>query len=149
MYFHDFVIISPWKRAGPFIRTNLNPLYPRMFCAKFDWNWPSGSGEEDENVKSLRQWRQRQRRRRTTDKFWSEKLTWAFGSGELKMWKVYRRTNRQTDVGRQVIRKAHLSFQLRWAKNGSKSKVKVTGSKIMIPTEMSYHKEYSCEISKL
>ena len=23
-------------------------------------------------------------RRRTTDKFWSEKLTWAFGSGELK-----------------------------------------------------------------
>ena len=44
--------------------------------------WPSGSGEEDENVKSLRQ-RQR-RQRRTTDKFWSEKLTWAFGSGELK-----------------------------------------------------------------
>ena len=22
----------------------------------------------------------------TTDKFWSEKLTWAFGSGELKTW---------------------------------------------------------------
>ena len=57
-----------------------------MICAKFDWNWPSGSGEEDENVKSLRQrQRQRQQRRRTTDKFWSEKLTWAFGSGELKM----------------------------------------------------------------
>ena len=55
-----------------------------MLCAKFGWNWPSGSGEEDENVKSLRQ-RQRQQRRRTTDKFWSEKLTWAFGSGELKM----------------------------------------------------------------
>ena len=27
------------------------------------------------------------------------------------------RTDRQTDDGRQVIRKAHLSFQLRWAKN--------------------------------
>ena len=53
-----------------------------------------GSGEEDENVNSLRlqqQWRQqrgRRRRRRqrgrTSDKFWSEKLTCAFGSGELK-----------------------------------------------------------------
>ena len=28
-----------------------------------------------------------------------------------------RRTDGQTDAGRQVIRKAHLSFQLRWAKN--------------------------------
>ena len=47
-----------------------------MLWAKFGWNWPSGSGEEDENVKSLRQ----QQRRRRTDKFWSEKLTWAIGS---------------------------------------------------------------------
>ena len=46
-YFYYFVIISPWKRAGPFIWTNLNPLYPRMLCAKFGWNWLSGSGEED------------------------------------------------------------------------------------------------------
>ena len=112
MYFHNFVIISPWKRAGPFNWTNLNPLHPRMLCAvwlklaqwfwrrrflhfrkyillfhiylpfekggalqlnklesplpkdalsKLGWNWPSGSGEEDENVKSLQQRRQRQR----------------------------------------------------------------------------------------
>ena len=47
MYFHYFVIISPWKRAGPFIWTNLNSLHPRMLCAKFGWNWASGSGEED------------------------------------------------------------------------------------------------------
>ena len=92
MYFHYFVITSPWKRAGPFIWTNLNPLHPRMLCAKFGWNWLSGSGEEDENVRSLRRQRQQRqqqqrlqrRQRRTTDKFWSEKLTWAFGSGELK-----------------------------------------------------------------
>ena len=51
--FRYFVIISPWKRAGPVIWTNLNPLHPRMLWAKFGWNWPSGSGEEDENVKSL------------------------------------------------------------------------------------------------
>ena len=53
MNFHYFVIISPLKRAGPFIWTNLNPLHPRMLCAKFGWNWPSSSGEEDENVKSI------------------------------------------------------------------------------------------------
>ena len=34
-------------------------------------------------------------------------------------------------------------------KNGSNSKVKITGSNIVISTERSYHKEYSCEISKL
>ena len=35
MYFRFFIIISPWKRAGPFIWTNLNPLHPKMHCAKF------------------------------------------------------------------------------------------------------------------
>ena len=45
MYFWYFIFISPWKRAGPFRLTKLNPLYPRMHCAKFGWNWPSGSGE--------------------------------------------------------------------------------------------------------
>ena len=53
MYFHYFVIISPWKRAQPFIWTNLNPLHPRMLCAKFGWNWPSGSGEEDFLISSM------------------------------------------------------------------------------------------------
>ena len=55
MYFHYFVIITPWKKARLFIwinlnplqPTNLNPLQPRMLSAKFGWNWPSGSGEED------------------------------------------------------------------------------------------------------
>ena len=47
MYFRYFVIISPWKRAGSFIWTNLNPIHPRMLCVKFGWNWLSGSGEED------------------------------------------------------------------------------------------------------
>ena len=44
------------------LKKNLNPLYPRMLCAKFGWNWPSGSGEEDENVKYWpQQWRQKSR----------------------------------------------------------------------------------------
>ena len=67
-----------------FIWTNLNPHHPRMFCANFGWNRPSGS-REDENVKSLRQQQRRQWRRRKTDKFWSEKLTWSIGSVELKI----------------------------------------------------------------
>ena len=47
-----------------------------MLCAKFNWSWPSGTREEgDENVESLQWW--------TMNKFRSEKLTWAFGSGEL------------------------------------------------------------------
>ena len=53
MYFRYFVIISPWKRAGPFIWTTLNPLHPRMLCAKFGWNWPSGSREEDFLISSM------------------------------------------------------------------------------------------------
>ena len=39
MYFHYFLIISPWKKAGPFIWIKSNPLHPRMHCAKFGWNF--------------------------------------------------------------------------------------------------------------
>ena len=55
----------------------LNKLefHPRMLCAKFGWNRSNGSGEEDENVKSLQQ--QKQQQPWTMAKFWSEKLTWA------------------------------------------------------------------------
>ena len=47
MYFHYFLIISHLKKGGPFIWTNLSTHHPRMHCAMFGWNWPSGSGEED------------------------------------------------------------------------------------------------------
>ena len=50
-----FQIISPFERSWSFIWTNVNPLYPGMLRAMFGWNWPSGSGEEDKNVKSLQQ----------------------------------------------------------------------------------------------
>ena len=38
MYFRYFVSISVWKRAWPFLRTNLNPNHSLMLCAKFGWN---------------------------------------------------------------------------------------------------------------
>ena len=46
MYFHCSCIISPLRKVGSFICSNLNPLYPMMFYVKFGWNWPSGSEEE-------------------------------------------------------------------------------------------------------
>ena len=33
------------KWWGPFIWRNLNPFHPGMLCAKFGWNWLSGSGD--------------------------------------------------------------------------------------------------------
>ena len=75
-----FLYYVPLEKGGFFIWTKLNLICQRMFkiCNKFDWKWPSGSGEE-ENAKSLQQQQQR-----TTDKLWSEKLNWAFRLGELK-----------------------------------------------------------------
>ena len=49
MYLSFFVIISPCKRAGTFIWTNLNPLHLRILCATFRPNWLSCSGEEVRN----------------------------------------------------------------------------------------------------
>ena len=37
----------PLEKGEPFIWINLNPLHPKVLCAKFGWKWPSGSGEED------------------------------------------------------------------------------------------------------
>ena len=47
--FHHLLLVG---KVWPFILTNLNSLLPRMFCAKFSWNWPSGFGEDDEKVKN-------------------------------------------------------------------------------------------------
>ena len=56
-----------------------------MLCAKFGWNWSSGSGEEVENRKGLQT--DGQTDRQTTDDRQSDMLTWAFSSGELKILK--------------------------------------------------------------
>ena len=62
MYCRYLIIISPWKMAWPFICINLILFHPRMLCANFGLNWPSGSGEEEVNVKSLQELRQQCRR---------------------------------------------------------------------------------------
>ena len=85
MYFHYFIIISPWKRAGPINRTNLNSLHPRMLCAMFGWNWFN---------------HQFWRRRWKCEKF----TTTTMGT-----------TTTTTDNRQILIRKAYLSLRLRWA----------------------------------
>ena len=52
---YDYLNVN-WEKKKPFfyflviewfsIWTNLNPLHPRMLCAKFGWNWPIGSEED-------------------------------------------------------------------------------------------------------
>ena len=46
IYFQYFVFISPLKNERPIILLNLNSLHPKIFCAKFGWNWSTGSGVE-------------------------------------------------------------------------------------------------------
>ena len=46
-WFYYFAIIPPWRRAWPFIWTNLNPIHPRILYAKFRRNWLRSSGGKD------------------------------------------------------------------------------------------------------
>ena len=97
----------PLEKGGALHLYKLESRQPRMHCCKFGWIWPSGSGKQDffissmyiryfviispwkrawpfisvrlkdENVKSLQQrqqWQRRRKQRWTTDKFWWEKL---------------------------------------------------------------------------
>ena len=46
--FFRFSLFPPLgKRFGPLFVKTWIPRHRRMLCAKFGWNWPSGSGEED------------------------------------------------------------------------------------------------------
>ena len=70
----------PLKKAVTLYLNHLESPLPKKACVKFGWNWHSGSHEEQKNIN-----RWRQQRRWRTDKFQSEKLTYAFGSDKLKI----------------------------------------------------------------
>ena len=75
IYFRYFVIISPWKREEtwiPFIKECFVPNLVEIGIVFL----------EKMKLRQLRRRRQHWRRR-TTDKFWSEKLSWAFGWDDL------------------------------------------------------------------
>ena len=56
------------EKGGALHLKKLESPLPKDALDEFGRNWLNGSGEEDENVKSLQQ-RQQQRRRLTTDRF--------------------------------------------------------------------------------
>ena len=57
-----FSLLSPlWKGRGPTFEQFWIRFNKRMLCAKCGWNFPSGSGEEDESVKRRLQRRRGQR----------------------------------------------------------------------------------------
>ena len=57
-YFNEFLLFHyslPLEKVVELYSTNLNPLHPKMFCANFGRNWPSGSGEAVECMKNLQE----------------------------------------------------------------------------------------------
>ena len=72
-YFHHFVVMGMAHN----LKRKLNLFQQRMLCARFGWNWPSGSGAEAETVKNLQTFIDR----RTTD---DQKRSRALSSGEPK-----------------------------------------------------------------
>ena len=134
-----FVIISPWKRVGPFIWTNLNPLHPRIIYAMFSWNWPSGYGEEDflnlsmyfHNSVIISTWKRAWpfiwsnlnplHIRINSCQVWLKLAHWFWRRRskceKFKTMKTKTTTMTTTDNGQILIRKAHLSLRFRWAKN--------------------------------
>ena len=77
IYFRNFVMISPWKRALYFIKLE-SPL-PKNHLFQVWSNLALGFGWENEHVKNLQKDGQTDRRTnwRTTDNRRSKKLTWA------------------------------------------------------------------------
>ena len=45
--FLDFCDYLPFEKDMAIDLYNFEFPYLRMICAKFDWNWPAGSREED------------------------------------------------------------------------------------------------------
>ena len=60
IYFHYFVIISPWKRGGGFHLNKFESPSPKDALCQVWLELAQSSGEEDENVKSLQQRQQKQ-----------------------------------------------------------------------------------------
>ena len=117
------LIFENWN--GHLFKKNMSPLHLQMLCAKFGWNWPSGSGQERIFANKFRQCFSLFRYYMYLPLVKGMALleTWILfthalgcfvpclveiGSivlQKMNMWKV----NRQTDSRQEAIRKAHLS----------------------------------------
>mgnify|MGYP003684193043 CR=1 FL=1 len=128
MYFHNFLIISPWKREWPFIWTNLNPLQPR--CSGDIWRFFNFVNVFSlfRNYLPLEEGRALHLNKTESPspkdalcQVWL-KLTMWFWRRRWKCEKFTITTKTPTtmttmDIRQILIRKADLSLRLRWAKN--------------------------------
>jgi hypothetical protein len=122
-----FVIISPLKRTWPLIFIILNSLYLMMICTEFDCNWPACSGEDFKfsvnfyffaiifpvvlhlyNSESPLP-------NDDLCRVWLKLAQW--------FWRRSRKCKSLQTDRRRPIRKAHLSFQIRCAKNTTKTQL--------------------------
>ena len=136
MYFHGFVIISPWKMMSSSTGTNLYIFILGRFLPGFCWIWANGSGEDVflkvNNVFSLFYYHLRFEkdgvlRLNILHKIWKfscPKMLWAkFGwnrhakwyrrEKNFEMWKVYHDDRLRTNFNQKSLLQPHL---LRWAK---------------------------------
>jgi hypothetical protein len=140
-HFCIFVIISPLKRNWPLICTILNSPYLRMICTKFHWKWRTGSREENFWNVLFRYYLPLGKGvvlhlynsecplpKDELCQLWLKLAQWFWRrSWKSKSLTDRRQTDGQTDDGQKAIRKAHLSFQLRWAKKPFSDWIPVSG----------------------
>ena len=123
----SILLLSPFgKEQGPLFEKEMNSLHPRMLCVGFGWNWPSGSGErflDFFNVLLLFHYYLPLQEGMVLhlNKLESNSPKDAICKVWLKLAQWFWRrisyfSSMHTDSGQKVIRKAHLSFQFRWAK---------------------------------
>ena len=121
MYFCYFEIISPRKKVGPFIWTNLTPLHPRMPSPKFGWNWLSGYGEDIFVSWSSMYFRYfvftplGKGRGPSFEQTWIPFPQGCFVPSLVEIRPVVLE-KKMKDNGQILFRKAHLSLRLSWAK---------------------------------
>ena len=78
LLFHNYL---PLEEGGALHLNKFeSPFIQGCVVPSVDWNWPSGSGEEDKNVKILQQ-----RQRWKTNKFRSHNLTLDFGAKKVNL----------------------------------------------------------------
>jgi hypothetical protein len=123
-----FVIISPLKRTWPFIWIILNFLHPRMICTKFDWHWPTCSGKDFKKCSVYLTLAITSPWAGMLPFIWTilnptppkDDLSQVWLKLAKWFWRRSRKCNSLTDIRTDVkctTKKAHLSLQLRWAKN--------------------------------
>ena len=112
MFFHYFVIISPWKRAEPSISTNLNP-HPHNFVNDFFLLFPYHLHLENGMALHFYKFECPSPKNALFPSL--VEFNCAVLEKKTKMWKVYRQTDEQTTDN--PWSESSLNLSAHWAKN--------------------------------